>query len=84
MSNNTTGQEEILTETLLIRDEMRGGLGRLAALERRPETNGNICELGIANQAELKTLTREFGSLREEMRALKGRVGRFELEARRR
>ena len=34
-----------------MRDAVREGLDRLTAFERRPETNCNSCELGIANQA---------------------------------
>ncbi len=83
MSKNTTAQDEILTEMLLLRGEMREGLCRLAALERRSQTDCTICELGIANQAELEALGRQIGSLREELRELKGRAERFALEARR-
>ena len=56
---------------------------QLSAFGTRPEPSHDAWELAVANQAELQSLRREIGSSREELRALKGRAERFELEARR-
>lgn len=84
MSTDTIGQEEILTEILLMREEMREGLRRLSAIGPRAEIDYEARELGVANQAELESLRQEVERLRQELHVLKERTERFELEERRR
>ena len=84
MSTDAEGLEAIQTEILLMREELREGLRQLKAIGPRPEPNYDAWELGVANQAELKSLWQEVVGLRRELHALKERAERFELEARRR
>ena len=84
MSTDTIGQEEILTEILLMRDEMREGLRRSSAIGPRPEIDYEARELGVAKQAELESLRQEVERMRQELHVLKERAERFELEERRR
>ncbi len=84
MSTDAKEQEALQTEIDLMRDELHEGLRQLNASRLRPEPSYDAWELAVANQAELESLRQEVVGLRRELRALKERMERFELEARRR